>query len=53
MSGGRVLVADEDLDAARPGDAADELAEVGPVLEGGEDAAELLAVGELRARPSR
>ena len=29
------------------GDAADELAEVGPVLEGAEDAAELLALGEL------
>ena len=30
------------------GDAADELAEVDPVLEGGEDAPELLALGELR-----
>ena len=29
------------------GDAADELAEVGPVLEGAEDAAELVALGEL------
>ena len=33
---------------AGAGDAADELAEVGPVLEGGEDAPELVALGELR-----
>ena len=33
---------------ARPGDAPDELAEVGPVLEGREDLAELVALGELR-----
>ena len=30
------------------GDAADQLAEVGPVLEGREDAPELVALGELR-----
>ena len=33
-----VLVPDEDLDATRAGDAADELAEVLPVLEGAEHA---------------
>ena len=46
-----VLVADEDLDPPGARDAADELAEVGPVLEGGEDAPELVALGELRAPP--
>src|SRR6476646_3895601 len=44
---GLVLVTDEDLDAARAGDAADELAQVGTVLESVEDAAELVALGEL------
>ena len=43
----RVLATDEDLDPARAGDAADQLAEVGPVLEGGEDPPELVALGEL------
>jgi len=42
-----VLVSDEDLDLASPGDAADELAEVGPVLESREDAPELVALREL------
>ena len=45
---GRVLGADEDPHSAGAGDAADELAEVGAVLERREDAAQLLAVGELR-----
>ena len=40
-------MADEDVDAAGAGDAADQLAEVGAVLEGAEDAPELLALGEL------
>src|SRR3954447_5951180 len=43
-----VLVADEDLDPAGAGDAADELAEIDPILESAEDAPELLALGELR-----
>src|SRR5215213_1153733 len=42
-----VLVTDEDLDDARFGNAADEATEVRPVLERGEDAAQLLAVSEL------
>ena len=51
--GRRVLVADEDVDPAAPGDEPDELTEVGPVLEGREDPPELLALGELGLRPSR
>ena len=47
---GRVLVADVDANGARPGDAGDQVGEVGAVLEGGEDAAELLALRELRGR---
>ena len=43
-----VLRADEDVDPTGPRDAADELAEVGPVLERREDLAELVALGELR-----
>ena len=43
-----VLAADEDLDLAAAGDAAHEVAEVGPVLERREDAPELVALGELR-----
>ena len=39
---------DEDLDPAGAGDAADQLAEVDPVLEGAEHAAELVALGEFR-----
>src|SRR6185312_10849898 len=38
---------DEDVDPATPGDQADELAEIGPVLERREDAPQLLALGEL------
>src|SRR3954451_22851234 len=42
-----VLPTDVDHDPAGPGDASDEVAEIGPVLEGGEDAPELVALGEL------
>src|SRR5206468_877970 len=42
------LLADEHANARTPHDAADKVAEVGAVLEGGEDAAHLLALRELR-----
>ena len=47
----RVLVADEDLDAAGAGDAADQLAEVGPVLEGARRRAGACRSGRTRAPP--
>jgi hypothetical protein len=45
--GPSVLGADHDPDPTRPGDAADQLAEVRPVLQGREDLAQLVALGEL------
>ena len=43
-------MADEDLDAPSAGDAADQLPEVASILEGGEDAPELVALRELWRR---